>query len=165
MDGNLTQWDFHRVPEHPKRSSDEEVMTFQSWRSHMTRKPYPASLPYLPERLFQAFSRTHCPPKHLDGNLTQWDFHIVQEHLNRNSDEEAMTFRSWRSHMTKQPYPTSLPYLPECSFPGLSSTHCPPKNLDRNLTQWAFHRVQEHPKRSSDEEVMTFRSWRSHMTR
>ena len=24
------------------------------------------------------------------------------------------------------------------------------------LTQWAFHRVQEHPKRSSDEEVMTF---------
>ena len=29
------------------------------------------------------------------------------------------------------------------------------------LNQWAFHIVQEHPKRSSDEEVMTFRSWRS----
>ena len=24
------------------------------------------------------------------------------------------------------------------------------------LTQWAYHRVQEYPKRSSDEEVMTF---------
>ena len=25
MDGLLTQWDFHRVQEHPKQSSDEEV--------------------------------------------------------------------------------------------------------------------------------------------
>ena len=30
------------------------------------------------------------------------------------------------------------------------------------LTQWAFHRVQEHPNRSSDEGDMTFRSWRSY---
>ena len=29
------------------------------------------------------------------------------------------------------------------------------------LTQWPFHRVQEHQNRSSDEGVMTFRSWRS----
>ena len=28
------------------------------------------------------------------------------------------------------------------------------------LTQWAFHRVQEHLKWSSDKEVMTFQSWR-----
>ena len=34
--------------------------------------------------------------------------------------------------------------------------------MARFLTQWAFHRVQEHTKRSSDEEVMIFRSWRSH---
>ena len=27
-------------------------------------------------------------------------------------------------------------------------------------TQRAFHRVQEHPKQSSDEEIMTIRSWR-----
>ena len=27
IDGVLPQWDFHRVQEHPKRSSDEEVMT------------------------------------------------------------------------------------------------------------------------------------------
>ena len=33
------------------------------------------------------------------------------------------------------------------------------------LTQWAFHRVQEHPKRSSDEGVMTFRSWRSYVVK
>ena len=28
----------------------------------------------------------------MDGFLTQWDFHRVQEHLNRSSDEEVMTF-------------------------------------------------------------------------
>ena len=38
-------------------------------------------------------------------------------------------------------------------------------NLSINgfLTQWAFHRVQGHPNRRSDEEVMTFRSWRSYV--
>ena len=35
--------------------------------------------------------------------------------------------------------------------------------IDGFLTQWAFHRVQEHRKRSSDEEVLTFRSWRSYV--
>ena len=29
------------------------------------------------------------------------------------------------------------------------------------LTQWDFSRVKEHPNRSSNEGVMTFRSWRS----
>ena len=43
MDGFLTQWDFHRVQEHPKRSLDEEVMTFRSWRSHVV-KPRRADL-------------------------------------------------------------------------------------------------------------------------
>ena len=33
----------------------------------------------------------------IDELLTQWDFHRAQEHLNRSSDEEDMTFRSWRS--------------------------------------------------------------------
>ena len=38
-------------------------------------------------------------------------------------------------------------------------------NLSMNgfLTQWSFHRVQEHPNQSSDEGVMTFRSWRSYV--
>ena len=31
------------------------------------------------------------------------------------------------------------------------------------LTQWAFHRIQEHPNQSSDEGDMTFRSSRSHV--
>ena len=39
MDGLLTQWDFHRVQEHPNRSSEEEVMTFRSWRSYVVN-PY-----------------------------------------------------------------------------------------------------------------------------
>ena len=33
--GFLTQWAFHRVQEHPNQSSDEGVMTFQSWRSYV----------------------------------------------------------------------------------------------------------------------------------
>ena len=131
----------------------------------MTRQPYPASLPYLPERFFLASSSTHCPPKASSWNLDSMGFRRVQEHLNRNSDEEVMTFRSWRSHMTRQPYLASLPYLPEPSFPAGSSTHWVQRHPDRSLTQWDFHRVQEHPNRNSDEEVMTFQSWRSHMTR
>ena len=35
--------------------------------------------------------------------------------------------------------------------------------IDGFLTQCCFHRVQEHPKRSSDEGVMSFRSWRSYV--
>ena len=35
IDGFLTQWDFHRVHEYPNWSSDEGVMTFQSWRSYV----------------------------------------------------------------------------------------------------------------------------------
>ena len=35
IEGFLTQWDFHRVQEHPNQSSDEGVMTFRSWRSYL----------------------------------------------------------------------------------------------------------------------------------
>ena len=34
--------------------------------------------------------------------------------------------------------------------------------IDEFLTQWYLHRVKEHPNRSSDEGVMTFRIWRSY---
>ena len=36
-------------------------------------------------------------------------------------------------------------------------------SMDGFLTKWALHRVQEHQNRCSDEKVMTFRSWRSHV--
>ena len=36
-------------------------------------------------------------------------------------------------------------------------------SIDEFLTQWAFHRVQEHSNRSSNEGVITFRSWRSYV--
>ena len=36
-------------------------------------------------------------------------------------------------------------------------------SMDEFLTKWTFHRVQEHPNRSLDGEVMTFRSWRSYV--
>ena len=35
IDGFSTQMDFHVVQEHPKRSSDEEIMTVRSWRLPM----------------------------------------------------------------------------------------------------------------------------------
>ena len=74
MAGNLTQWYFHRVQEHPKQSSNEKVMTFQSWRSHITRQPYSDSLPYLPEFPFPASSSTHCPPQTSELNLDSMGF-------------------------------------------------------------------------------------------
>ena len=43
------------------------------------------------------------------------------------------------------------------------SSHLIKLSINGFLTQWAFHRVQEHPNRSSDEGDMTFRSWRSHV--
>ena len=42
------------------------------------------------------------------------------------------------------------------TFRKVLNANYPPQNMARFLTQWAFHRVQEHPKRSSDEEVMAF---------
>ena len=140
-------------------------MTFRSWKSHMTRLPYLDSYLTYPNAPFQSAPTPTTLQRHPDGIFTQLYFHEDQEHPNQNSDEEVVTFRSLRSHMTRLPYPDSLPYLPECNFLVRSNAHYPKNNPDGNLTQWAFHRVQEHPNRSSDEEVMTFQSWRSLMTK
>ena len=134
IDGILTQWDFHRVQEHQNRSSDEEVMTFQSWRSHMNRQPYP-TCPISPFRPAPVSTILH---RHMDGILTQWDFHRVKEHPNRISDEEVMTFRSWMSHMNRQPYPATLPDLTDLPFLANSSTHCPPHAYGWNLDSMGF---------------------------
>ena len=45
IDGFVPQWAFHRVQEQPKQRSDEEVMTFRSWMSHVI-KPSRAVLPW-----------------------------------------------------------------------------------------------------------------------
>ena len=132
----------------------------------MNRQPYSASLLNLPCPNFP-FRPTPVPTtihRHMAGILTQWAFHRVKEHPKQSSDEGVMTFRSLRSHMNRQPYP-SLPNLPCPNSPFRpapvpTSLH---RYMDEILTQWDFHRAQEHVKRSSDKEVMTFRSWRSHM--
>ena len=49
-----------------------------------------------------------------------------------------MTFRSWKSHMTKLSHPGSLPYLPERPFPAGSNTHCPLKTSRLNLDSMGF---------------------------
>ena len=43
------------------------------------------------------------------------------------------------------------------------SSHLIKLSINGFLTQWAFHRVQEHSNRSSDGEIMTIRSWRSYI--
>ena len=101
---------------------------------------------------------------HISGILTQWAFHRVKEHLKRSSDEEVMTYRNWRSYVVK-PSRVDLTW-PRC--PDLYEMSLPTalqRKIYGILTQWSFHRVQEHPKRSSDEEVMSFRSWRSHVVK
>ena len=58
---------------------------------------------YLYCLLFSVFSGTNMSSNiinlSIDEFFTQWDFHRVQEHLNRSSDEGDMTLRSWRSHV------------------------------------------------------------------
>ena len=60
---------------------------------------------YLYCLLFSIFSRTnmssHLIKLSINGFLTQWDFHRVEEHPNRSSYEGDMTFRSWRSYVGK----------------------------------------------------------------
>ena len=41
---------------------------------------------------------SHLIKLSINGFLTQWDFHRVQD---RSSDEGDMTFRSWRSYVGK----------------------------------------------------------------
>ena len=58
---------------------------------------------YLHSLLFFMISGTNMSSNFIelsmDGLLTQWAFHIFQEHPNRSWDEEIMTFRSWRSYV------------------------------------------------------------------
>ena len=133
-----TQWAFHEDQEHPNRSSDEKVMTFRSWRSHMTKLSHPGSLPYLPGRPFRPTQTPNALQRGPAVKLTQWAFHEDQEHPNPSSDEKVMTFRSWRSHMTKLSHPGSLPHLPGRPFPADSDTQCPSKGSGWKFDSMGF---------------------------
>ena len=97
---------------------------------------------------------------YVDGFLTQWALHIVKEHSNRSSDVGVRTFRSWR-HTQSNPELTSRPELEELFYHLGRTSSILLRNFNVLLTQWDFHRVQEHSNRSSNEGDMTFRSWRS----
>ena len=98
---------------------------------------------------------------YIDGLLTQWVFHRVQEHPKRSSDKEVMTFRSWRSHLvTPSRADLNWPRCSDLSELGLTPTVLP-RIMNGILNQWDFHRVQELPKRTSDEDVMAIQSWRT----
>ena len=68
-----------------------------------------------------------------------------------------MVVRSWRK--TKQEW-TPMSHLHTWYKHQISARFWIPitlhMNISRFLTQWMFHRVQEHQKRSPDEEVMVF---------
>ena len=100
----LTQWDFHRVLEHPNRSSDEGDMTLRSWRSYLGKSDeltWIDELTCSDELIYHLVQASNILLRHMNVFLTQWAFHRVQEHLNRSSDEGDMTFRSWRSYVGK----------------------------------------------------------------
>ena len=42
---------------------------------------------------------SNCIKLYMDGFYTQRDFHRVQEHLKRSSDEKVMAVQSWRPCM------------------------------------------------------------------
>ena len=62
MDGFYTQRAFHRVQEHPKRSSDEEVMPIRSWRVNIVQ-----GLRYSVESHALACQRVHQPRYGVDS--------------------------------------------------------------------------------------------------
>ena len=127
----MTQWSFHRVKEHPKRSLDEGVMTFRSWKSYIV-KPSRADLswPTCPD-LSEICMKPTLLNSHMNGFLTQCDFHRVQEHLKRSSDEGVITFRSWRSYVVK-PSRADLTW-PSC--PNMSELGLTPTVLHRNMNE------------------------------
>ena len=129
ISGIMTQWSFHRVQEHPERSLDEGVMTFRSWKSYIV-KPSRDNLswPSCPD-LSEVVLIPNVLHRHMNGILTQWDFHRVQEHLKRSSDEGVMTFQSWRSYVVK-PSRADLTW-PSC--PNLSELGLTPTVLHRNI--------------------------------
>ena len=63
----------------------------------MTKLSHPAAYLTCPDGHFRPAQTPNALQTGPDGKLTQWAFHEVQEHPNRNSDERVMTFRSWRS--------------------------------------------------------------------
>ena len=134
-------------------------MTFRSWRS--TRLNCLTRADYLtcPDGHFRPAQTPNALQRGPAGKLTQWAFHEVQEHPNRNSDEKVMTFRSWGhtllNCLTRAAYLT----CPDGPFRPAQTPNVLQRGPDGKLTQWAFHEVQEHPNRNSDEKFMTFRSW------
>ena len=79
-----------------------------------------------------------------------------------------MTFRSWRSYVGKSDEVTwidELTWNDELIYHLGQASNILPKHMNVFLTQLAFHRVQEHPNRSSDGGDMTFQSWRSYVVK
>ena len=155
----------HRKPYHTQYSSLQHAMQWSCYIPAIHIDTTKQTERLVQNTEFRNVVIPNVPQKNMDGILTQWAFHRVQEHPKRSSDEEVMAYRSLRSHVVR-PSRAELTW-PSC--PDLSKLGMTPTILHRHtnglFTQWAFHRVQEHPKRSSDEEVMTFRSWRSYVVK
>ena len=169
IDEFLTQWSFHRAQEHSNRSSDGGDMTFRSWRSYVGKYDeltWIDELTRSDELIYHLGQASNILLGNMNVFLTQWDFHRVQEHPNRSSDGGDMTFRSWRSYVGKSDELTWIDKLTrsdELIYRLGQASNILLRHINVFLTQWAFHRVQEHPNRSLDRGDMTFRSWRSYI--
>ena len=171
IDELLTQWDLNRAQEHSNRSSDGEDMTFRSWRSYVGKSDeltWIDELTRSDELIYHLGQESNIILRHMNVFLTQWAFHRVQEHSNRSSNGEDMTFRSWRSYVGKSDELTWIDELTrsdELIYHLGQASNILLMHINVFLTQWAFHRVQEHPNWSSNGGVMTFQSWRSYVVK
>ena len=79
MGGFETQRSFHRVQEHQKRTSDEEVMVVRSWRTCLENPVRRTSGGLRFSIIFGHNVSSSCINLYMGGFGTQRDFHRVQE--------------------------------------------------------------------------------------
>ena len=79
-----------------------------------------------------------------------------------------MTFQSWRSYVGKSDELTWIDELTrsdELIYHLGQASNILLRHMNIFLTQWDFHRVQEHPNRSSVGGDMTFQIWWSYVAK
>ena len=146
-------------------------MTFRSWRSYVGKSDeltWIDELTLRDELIYHLGQEFNILLRNMNVFLTQWAFHNVQEHPNRSLDGGDMTFQTWRSYVVKSDELTWIDELTrsdELIYHLSQASNILFRHMNVFLTQWAFHRVQEHANRSSEGGDMTFQSWRSYVVK
>ena len=94
----------------------------------------------------------------MGGFETQRDFHRVQEHPKKSSDEEVIVVRSWRTQPENPVLRTGKGLLFSIIFGHNMSLRVIKLYMGGLYTKIFFHRVQEFPKRSPNKGVIQIAS-------